>query len=612
MAYLPIHDHGIIGNMRTVALVGQNGTIDWFCHPRFDSPSVFGSLLDDQKGGEFSICAEDQAAPSKQFYWPDTNILITRFFCAGGVVELEDFMPVGDQSDHGWHHQIVRRVRAVRGNVWVRVECRPAFDYARASHEVTRTGHGAVFRSRDLTMSLSASVPLTGAERGGVQARFQLHQGDQAVFVFRGGDEGCPECPRGPDTDESEALFRGTVAYWRRWLSRCSYRGRWRETVHRSALTLKLLTYEPTGAIVAAPTCGLPEEPGGVRNWDYRYTWMRDAAFTIYGFLRVGFTQEADAFMGWLDRRYHEPPAPDGAPLRLIYTVEGVRCIDEHELPHLDGYCGARPVRIGNAAHHQVQLDIYGELLDAVYLSNKYSKPVSYDAWMHLRRIVDYVGESWHLPDHGIWEPRSGMRHNVNSKVMCWVALDRALRLADKRSFPAPREQWYRTRDAIYETIFKRGWSDELQTFVAAFDERSLDASALLMPLVFFLGPDDPRMLKTLAAIRRSPDKGGLVSDGLVYRYQPEILPDGLPGREGSFNMCSFWLVEALTRAGRGDPALLEEARLLFERMIGYGNHLGLFSEETGEHGEALGNFPQAFTHLSLISSAFNLERALG
>ncbi|PCC74248.1 Glucoamylase (glucan-1,4-alpha-glucosidase), GH15 family [Nannocystis exedens] len=610
MGYLPIHDHGIIGNMRTVALVGTDGAIDWFCHPRFDSPSVFASLLDDEKGGAFRIWAEDQAAPSKQFYWPDTNILITRFFCEGGVVEIEDFMPVGDDLDHGWHHQIVRRVRAVRGEVWLNADCRPAFDYARAPHEVELGQHGAVFRAPGLTMSLSASVPLKIGERGAVQARFRLRHGEHAVFVFRGGGEN--HCPRGPDPDEAETLFRWTVAYWRKWLSRCSYRGRWRETVHRSALTLKLLTYEPTGAIVAAPTLGLPEEPGGVRNWDYRYTWMRDAAFTIYGFLRIGFTQEADAFMSWLDRRYHEPPGEDGAPLRLLYTVEGETCIDEFELPHLAGYRGARPVRVGNAAHSQFQLDIYGELLDAVYLSNKHSRPISYDAWTHLRRIVDYVAESWDLPDHGIWEPRSGMRHNVNSKVMCWVALDRALRLAYKRSFPAPREQWYRARDAIYEAIFRRGWSDEEQSFVAAFGERSLDASALLMPLVFFLGPDDPRMLKTLAAIRRRPDQGGLVSDGLVYRYHPEQLPDGLPGREGTFNMCSFWLVEALTRAGRADPALLEEARLLFERMIAYGNHLGLYSEETGEHGEALGNFPQAFTHLSLISAAFNLERALG
>lgn len=611
MAYLPIQDHGVIGNMRTVALVGSDGCIDFFCHPRFDSPSVFAALLDDERGGEFRITPEDQAAPSKQFYWPDTNILITRFPCEGGVVELQDFMPVGDGLDHGWHHQIVRRVRVVRGGVTVRAVCRPAFDYGRAPHEVELTAHGAVFRAGGQAMSLSASVPLQGAEGGGVTARFCLRQGEQAVFVFRGVD-GAEACGRSPRDDEAEQLFRQTVAYWRRWLSRCTYRGRWRETVHRSALTLKLLTYEPSGAIVAAPTFGLPEDPGGVRNWDYRYTWMRDAAFTLYGFLRIGFTEEADAFMGWLDRRYHEPPGPDGAPLRPIYTVEGNSELEEFELPHLSGYQGARPVRIGNGAHGQIQLDIYGELLDAVYLSNKYSKPISYDAWTHLRRIVEYVRESWHNPDHGIWEPRSGVRHNVNSKVMCWVALDRALRLADRRSFPAPRELWYRSRDDIYETIFRRGWSDEEQAFVAAFDEESLDASALLMPLVFFLGPDDPRTLKTLAAIRRPPQDGGLLSDGLVYRYHPSELPDGLPGTEGTFNMCSFWLVEALTRAGRADPALLEEARLLFERMIGYGNHLGLYSEETGEHGEALGNFPQAFTHLALISSAFNLDRALG
>ena len=610
MAYQPIENYGIIGDMHTAALVGLNGSIDWLCFPHFDSPSVFAAILDDRKGGYFEIAPADVQSTPKQFYWPETNVLVTRFLSTGGVGEVTDFMEVAPATSDNQHHRhrLIRRVRTVRGTMNFRMICRPAFNFARDAHRLKITPRGAAFYSDTLNLGLATGVSLQ-QEAEGVQADFRLSEGESAVFLLQTIDPGAT-CDACMSTEEAHDAFINTVNYWRRWISGCTYAGRWRETVHRSALALKLLTYEPTGAIIAAPTAGLPEVIGGERNWDYRYTWIRDAAFTLYGLLRIGFTEEATAFMQWLEARCHEPN-PDGS-LQIMYSIDGRHQLREESLEHLDGYKASRPVRIGNDAFKQLQLDIYGELMDSVYLYNKYGNPISYDLWIHLRRLIDYVCENWQRKDEGIWEVRGARRHFVYSKLMCWVALDRGLRLADKRSFPADRNRWQKVRDQIYEEIMSRGWNKECRAFVQSYESNTLDASNLIMPLIFFLSPTDPRMFKTLRAILRPLNEGGLVSNSLVYRYNAAESADGLSGEEGTFNMCTFWLVEALTRAGRVDPKKLDEARLIFEQMLGYANHLGLYAEETGSCGEALGNFPQAFTHIALISAAFNLDRALG
>ena len=607
MAYQPIENYGVIGDTQTVALVGMNGSIDWFCFPRFDSPSVFAAILDDKKGGYFKIAPGTDVIARKQLYWPETNVLITRFLAPDGVAETTDYMPIGRNMTAPGSRQVVRRVEMVRGSMAFRLECYPAFNYARDIHETRISGEGAAFHAPGISLGLAASVPLK-QDGNGVFSEFTLQEGQTAVFTLKeiACGAGC-----GLTLSEQEAWddFKRTVEYWRHWISKCSYAGRWREMVYRSALALKLLTYEPTGAIVAAPTCSLPEVVGGARNWDYRYTWIRDAAFTLYGLLRIGLTEEAAHFMDWVEARCHELN-PDGS-LQIVYGIDGRHTLTEETLDHLDGYKGSRPVRIGNGAYNQLQLDIYGELMDSVYLYNKYGSPISSEFWSDLRRLINWISDNWRREDEGIWETRGGRRHFVYSKLMSWVALDRGLRLADKRSFPADREKWLKVRDRIYEEIMARGWSSTRQAFVQHYGSESLDASNLMMPLVFFLAPTDPRMLKTLDAINKPPDEGGLVSNSLVYRYNMKEMRDGLEGAEGTFNICTFWLVESLTRAGRVDKTRLEEARLIFERMLGYANHVGLYAEETGPSGEALGNFPQAFTHLALISAAYNLDRTL-
>jgi GH15 family glucan-1,4-alpha-glucosidase len=608
MAYQPIEHYGIIGNMRTTALVGRNGSIDWFCFPHFDSPSVFAAILDDEKGGRFAIAPLNDHVTQKQFYWPDTNLLITRFLSPEGIGEIEDFMPAGPGTSPNWHYQLVRRVRVVRGCMAFQLQCHPAFNYARTPHKTELNPYGAGFYTPNLNLGLATALPLK-LDGHGVSSQFSLRQGETVVCVLREIAAG-HDCGSVVSEQDAHALFESTVRFWRDWLSHCQYSGRWREMVARSALVLKLMTFEPTGAIVAAPTCSLPEEIGGVRNWDYRYTWIRDSAFTLYGLLRIGFTREAAAFMDWLDKRSHEKSDAPG-PLQIVYGIDGRTGLTEQVLDHLEGYRGSRPVRIGNGAFSHLQLDIYGELLDSIYLYNKYGSPISFDTWTHVRGLLNWLCDNWNQPDEGIWEVRGGRRHFVYSRLMTWVAMDRGLRLAGKRSFPADHLRWLTVRDQIYEEIMTKGWNEQRQAFVQYYGSDSLDASNLIMPLVFFMAPTDPRMLKTLAAINRPLIEGGLVSDGLVYRYDTAKGTDGLHGAEGTFNMCTFWLVEALTRAGRIDRKKVYEAQLLFERMLGYANHLGLYAEETGHSGEALGNFPQAFTHLALISAAFNLDRAL-
>jgi len=605
--YLPIDDYGIIGNMRSAALVGLNGSIDWFCFPHFDSPSIFAKILDHRKGGYFSISPVTEFK-TKQFYWPETNVLITRYLTDEGIVEVSDFMPVGSATMDESRYCIFRRVRGINGQVKMKMECLPAFNYVRDSHTLKISEEGATFHTAGGSMDLDSTIPLTSRGDKAI-AEFTIGQDNSEVFIFRKTPL-INKTKRKIGVEQVEVDLHDTILYWRNWISQSTYKGRWREMVHRSSLILKMLTFEPTGAIVAAVTCSLPEGIGGERNWDYRYTWIRDAAFTVYAFMRLGFTKEATSFMGWVRDRLNEGTTNE--PLQIMYGIDGRHELQEETLDHLEGYMGSGPVRIGNGAYNQLQLDIYGELMDSVYLFNKYGIPMSFNGWKLVTRIVNWVVENWRLQDEGIWEVRSGKQDFVYSKLMCWVALDRGIRLSLKSSLPADLKSWIATRDEIYMEIMEKGWSEERQAFIQYYGSSSLDASNLMMPLVFFIAPTDPMMIKTLDATLRSPEKGGLVTNSHVYRYNAKESPDGLKGHEGTFNICTFWLVEALTRAGKSDPAKLEEARLMFEQMLGYSNHLGIYSEEIGIGGEALGNTPQAFTHLALISAAFNLDRTLG
>jgi GH15 family glucan-1,4-alpha-glucosidase len=600
MRYAPIEDHGVIGDLHTVALVATDGNIDWFCPGRFDAPSVFAAILDADRGGRFQLGPEDEPGNVKQLYLPDTNVLITRFLTPHGVGEVQDFMPVRNGGRGDAPQRIVRRVLCVRGEMRFRLDCEPRFDYGRVQHTIATTDAGVVFATPQLALTLASTHELD-VDGGDVHCVFTLAAGDVQTFVLEVAPVGAspPEMWR---DGAIQQLFEETVDFWRTWIAGCTYRGRWRETVRRSALCLKLLTYAPTGAIVAAPTASLPESVGGARNWDYRYTWIRDSAFTLYAFLRLGFTREAEAFMNFLRDRVSEMGTENGPPLQLMYKIDGGHDLDESVLDHLDGYRHSRPVRIGNGAAHQLQLDIYGELMDSIYLYNKFAAPISYDLWSIVVKLLGWLEKHWRDLDEGIWEVRGGQQEFTYSRLMSWVAFERAIRVARQRGLPCPMVEWLEIRDQIFEEIMTRGWCEEKQAFVQTLDGNALDASNLLMPLVRFIAPADPRMLSTIEAIGRE-----LVADSLVYRYViHEAASDGLDGDEGTFSICSFWWVEALARAGR-----LDEARLAFEKMLTYANHLGLYSEEIGSSGEALGNFPQAFTHLSLISAAVYLDRAL-
>ncbi|WP_410567020.1 glycoside hydrolase family 15 protein [Amycolatopsis sp. cmx-4-61] len=596
--YPPIAEHGLIGDLRTAAVVGTDGRIGWFCAPRFDSPSVFGALLDAGDGGHWALHPVCEVINRHQFYIPDSNILVTRFLTEDGIVEVQDFMPILRPRDSGHRQRLVRRVVNVRGRIRLTTDVRPRFDYARASHRLETTEDGALFEGAGLRLGLRTSVPLKEHD-GGVTGEFELGPGESALFVLEVLDG---EAPAGPLEDELEDLFRATVAFWRSWLGQSTYTGRWREMVHRSALLLKLLTHEPSGAIIAAPTCGLPEQVGGERNWDYRHVWIRDAAFSLYALLRLGFTSEAEGFFGWLTRRFDGTGDDDLGPLRVMYTIDGEPAREEEVLDHWEGYRGSAPVRIGNAAGAQLQLDIYGELIDSIYLFDKYGAGISYEAWHGLTRVLDWLLDHWDQPDQGIWETRSGRQNHTFSRLMCWVAIERMVRVARRRGLPADLTRWTSVRDKIHEQIQTRGWSESDDSFSRQYDEFVPDASLLLMPLVKFCVPTDPRFTSTLRAVERT-----LVVDSLVFRYDPGQAPDGVDGGEGTFSICSFWYVEALARTGR-----VEEARLALEKVFTYANHVGLYAEQIGLTGDQLGNFPQAFTHLSLISSAINLDRALG
>jgi GH15 family glucan-1,4-alpha-glucosidase len=595
---LPIENHGVIGDLRTVALVALDATIDFMCWPDFDAPSVFAKLLDDERGGSFAIVpALGDGVRHRQMYLPDTNVLISRFVSRDGLVEVTDLMPIGEAEQ-----RLVRIVHVIHGNVRLHARCAPRFDYARAQHRLERVDeHAFVFwPERGAAMKLSATIPL-GQDGDDVTADFSLPAGEHATFLLETyHPDHAVSCGLG---GYSAGCFDETVAFWRNWMGRSTYSGRWREIVNRSALVLKLMTSSKHGAIVAAPTFGLPEAPGGTRNWDYRYTWIRDSGFALYALMRLGYTDEAEAFMAWVHQRTIDEHRSGGPPLSVMYRIDGTKNLAESSLPHLRGYGGARPVRIGNGAADQLQLDIHGALLDAVYLSNKYGQPISYDAWMSICNVVNWVCQNWRNPDEGIWEFRGGKREFLHSRLMCWVAVDRAIRLADKRSLPAPFRIWIETRSAIHHDIFDSFWDSERRTFVQHKGSRALDASTLLMPLVRFVSPIDPRWISTLQAIERT-----LTTDCLVRRYDlgSSRLIDALDGEEGSFTACSFWYVECLARAGR-----VADARLVFEKMLGFANHLGLFSEELGLAGEHLGNFPQVFTHLALISAAYALDREL-
>jgi GH15 family glucan-1,4-alpha-glucosidase len=596
-AYPPIADHGLIGDLQTAALVDLNGSIDWFCCPRFDSPSVFASLLDRTRGGSFRIAASNAHHVVKQLYFPDTAVLITRFMEEDGVAELIDFMPVVKGTVATNRHRLVRIVRGVRGEVPFTLNLAPRFDYARQSHTVETTPHGAVFTSPDLRLTLHGGE---GVEQDGDDVRLtRVIKANEVIgFIL---EEGAETPPHPLLTEEVLQLLEQTVSFWRQWIAQSTYRGPWREMVHRSAITLKLMTYAPTGALVAAPTAALPEQIGGTRNWDYRFTWVRDGSFSVGALIGLGYTDEAMQFGAWIRDRVQEHVGSASGPLKIMYRVDGSSDLHEESLDHFEGYRASRPVHIGNGAADQLQLDIYGEGLFAIHQAVAGQNVIGARGWTALAGVMDWLCDNWDQPDEGIWETRGGRREFVYGRLMCWVAFDRAIRLAQECGRPANVERWTHARDAIYQQIMQRGWSTERNAFVQYHGAKVLDASILMMPMTGFVAPNDPLWLATLDAIQHE-----LVSDSLVFRYDPSASPDGLPGSEGTFSICTFWYVDALARTGR-----VELARYVFEKMLTYANHLGLYSEEIGPTGEQLGNFPQAFSHLSLISAAVTLDRAL-
>jgi GH15 family glucan-1,4-alpha-glucosidase len=604
--YPLIADHGLIGDLQTSALVATDGSVDWFCTPRFDSPSVFGSLLDHGRGGHLRTRPTAADFTRKQLYLPDTAVLVTRFMTEGGVGELVDFMPVTSSTSATARHRLVRMVTCVRGEMTFAVDVAPRFDYGREPHETHLSAGGAEFRGRSTSLTVHlVREPDDGVlgqvrvdEDGDVHAELRLRAGETRGLVLETHSAGPPRQVR---VVEVRTLLDETVSFWRAWLSQSTYTGRWRETLNRSAITLKLMTYAPTGGLVAAPTAGLPEQIGGERNWDYRFTWVRDASFSVHSLLRLGFREEAISFALWLRDRITEQQADGSGPLQIMYRVDGSSDLSEEVLDHWEGYRGSRPVRIGNGAAGQLQLDIYGEAVDSLYFADERGIQAGHAGWLKLREVLDWLVDNWDQPEEGIWETRGGRQDFTYGRVMSWVALDRGIRLATSHGRPAPMERWRWARDAIYDQVMQRGWSPTRGAFVQRYGSEVLDSSLLRMSSVGFITPTDPMWASTLAAMDTE-----LVADSLVYRYDPAASPDGLRGSEGTFSLCTFAYVEALARAFQVD-----KARLVFEKMLTYANHVGLYSEEIGLTGEQLGNFPQAFTHLALIDAAVTLDARL-
>ncbi|MEV6020163.1 MULTISPECIES: glycoside hydrolase family 15 protein [unclassified Streptomyces] len=597
--YPPIADHGLVGDLQTAALVSSQGVVDWFAAPRFDSPSIFAALLDHDGGGYFRIASEHPDLTCKQLYYPDTAILVTRFMSPDGVGEVVDFMPPDRTRTPTDRHQLFRLVRAVRGTVEFALECRPRFDYGRAEHRLDVDESGARFHAPGAEAFLQATFPLE-ADGPDVRGTVRLDAGQSAGAVFTVCAPGGAS-PEPLTIDTVHTQLAEVTRFWHAWLRQSRYRGRWPELVHRSVITLKLLTYAPTGALVAAATTGLPEQVGGERNWDYRFTWIRDGSLSVRAMLDLGFVEEATAFVHWLVERLREREGKEDEPLQTMYRIDGSPDLPEENFEHFEGYRGSAPVRIGNGAADQLQLDIYGEAVYALSQGREIEAQSSYEGWQTFSRTLDWLAEHWDRPDEGIWETRGGRQDFTYSRVMCWAAFDHGLALAEHWRRPADIDRWRAARDAVFKQVMDRGWSDKERAFVQHYDGDVLDASLLLMPRVGFLGSRDPRWLSTLDAMDRT-----LVSDSLVYRYDPAASPDGLRGSEGTFSLCTFLYVDALARAGR-----LEQARYTFEKMQTYANHVGLFSEEIGPSGEQLGNFPQAFTHLALIMAASTLDDAL-
>jgi GH15 family glucan-1,4-alpha-glucosidase len=605
--YPLIADHGLIGDMQTSALVSTDGCVDWFCSPRFDSPSIFGALLDAERGGHFRIRPTAGVVTSKQLYFPETAVLITRFLTEAGVGEVIDFMPVAEGTVATEQRRMIRMVRCVRGEMSFAVDIAPRFDYGRESFRTHIDEEGVAFEGPQTAVSVCLiSEPdderlarVWADDAGDVHAELRLVAGQMRGLYLRTGTLG--PIHRVP-VDEVWRLFHDTVRFWTTWVSRSTYTGRWRETLHRSAITLKLMTYAPTGALVAAPTAALPEQIGGERNWDYRYTWVRDASFSVYSLLGMGFTDEAAALGRWLRDRVDEGSGKNGSgPLNIMYRVDGSSDLGEETLPHWSGYRGSAPVRIGNGAVGQLQLDIYGEAMDSIYFADRHGLTVGHQGWERICDLLDWVTTNWDRPEEGIWETRGGQQDFTYGRLMSWLALDRGIRLATERGRPGSVERWRIERDAVYHQIMTRGWSAERGAFRQHYGTDVLDSALLRMPTVGFIAPNDPMWVSTLAAMDSE-----LVTDSLVYRYDPAASPDGLRGSEGTFSLCTFAYVSALARAGQVD-----KARVTFEKMLTYANHLGLYSEEIGLTGEQLGNFPQAFTHLALIDAGIALDAEL-